>query len=152
MTHREGASVQRSSLDQNSPAALDVVAGVIFLSPDYLVLAERADKRTGKVVWEFPGGKVEQGETHAEALERELGEELGVVTKTLRWLYTSAVRTHTPLDVAFYLSQIVEGVPIPREHQSVKIVRRSALEGHAFHDADLEFVRFLSRQKPGFLQ
>lgn len=144
--------MQRPSRDLNLSAALDVVAGVIFLNPDYLILAEKADEGTERLIWEFPGGKVEAGESHAEALERELCEELGIVTKTVRWLYTSSIRTHQPMDVSFYLSQIVEGVPVPREHQSLKIVRRAALEGHVFRDADREFVRFLSQQNHEFLQ
>jgi mutator protein MutT len=143
--------LQQNCGDSNGSGATEVVAGVIALTPEFLLLAERMDKTTGALVWEFPGGKVEPGETHAEALERELKEELGIVTQTGRWLYTSFIRNERPLNVSFYLVQIIHGIPIPIEHTSLKILRRAALDGHDFHDADWEFVRFLQRQDDRFL-
>ena len=54
-----------------------VLAAVIQRGTSYLVCRRPADKRHGGL-WEFPGGKLELGETHFDAAKRELREELGV--------------------------------------------------------------------------
>jgi len=69
------------SIDPES--ALHVVAGVIRNSDGEVLLSRRQPGRHQAGKWEFPGGKVEQGETPAQALVRELREELGIETLTL---------------------------------------------------------------------
>ena len=63
--------------DSRSPA-LHVVAGVITDADGRILLARRAEGRELAGLWEFPGGKVEPGETPEAALARELEEELGL--------------------------------------------------------------------------
>ncbi|HOT35519.1 MAG TPA: 8-oxo-dGTP diphosphatase MutT [Candidatus Latescibacteria bacterium] len=60
-----------------SSRPIEVVAAVIRRGGRVLVTQRNPDSHMGGL-WEFPGGKVEPGETHAEALKRELREELGV--------------------------------------------------------------------------
>ncbi|ELR63701.1 5-methyl-dCTP pyrophosphohydrolase [Photobacterium marinum] len=76
-----------SSASQDKPEIL-VVAGVIEKEGKYL-LAQRFEHASQGGLWEFPGGKVEAGETPEQALERELQEELAIETETGDWLADS---------------------------------------------------------------
>ncbi len=60
--------------------ALKVVAGFLKKGDKFLLVRRPLNKKRGGL-WEFPGGKVEDGETLKEAIERELKEELGIETK-----------------------------------------------------------------------
>jgi 8-oxo-dGTP diphosphatase len=74
-----------------NPKAIDVVAGVIVRSDGRFLLGRRGQGSFYPGYWEFPGGKIEPGESPAEALCRELGEELGLQADRL---YPWLVRTH----------------------------------------------------------
>jgi mutator protein MutT len=76
-----------------SPAPIPVVAGVFFkLQPTpEVLLFQRAHSDVGGGLWEFPGGKVERGESDTQALMRELEEELSIRVKVLDFLGRSQV-------------------------------------------------------------
>ena len=61
---------------------IDVAAGIIQREDGKILLARRKPGSHLAGYWEFPGGKIEEGESPEECLERELLEELGIVTKT----------------------------------------------------------------------
>ena len=63
---------------------IDVVAGIIWKQGRFLA-ARRHGCKQGAGFWEFPGGKIEPGESKEEALTRELAEELGIVVQTARF-------------------------------------------------------------------
>ena len=93
-----GAAVLRTNTLKNGkearmpPKTIDVAAGVIFRADGRFLLGRRAPGSFYPGYWEFPGGKVEPEESPAEALCRELNEELGLrVERLYPWL----VRTHT---------------------------------------------------------
>lgn len=67
---------------------LRVVAAALFDSSGFVLLAERPAGKHMAGWWEFPGGKVGVGESDAEALERELREELGIESRALRAIAT----------------------------------------------------------------
>ena len=67
---------------------IDVVAAVIVKDNKFLI-TRRAPKLKLEGMWEFPGGKVEQGETPEEALKRELVEELKIETEIGNYIETS---------------------------------------------------------------
>lgn len=60
------------------------VVGAILLQGDRILVARRATHKSAPGLWEFPGGKVESGESPAQALEREIHEELGLRIKSLK--------------------------------------------------------------------
>jgi 8-oxo-dGTP diphosphatase len=65
------------------------VVGAILLKGDRILVARRAPHKSAPGLWEFPGGKVEFGESPPEALEREILEEMGLRVKSLSTLDTS---------------------------------------------------------------
>ena len=97
---------------------IPVVAGLIERA-GLLLLAQRGSgPRAG--LWEFPGGKVEDAETPAEALHRELAEELGIATQIGREVVSV---THAYPDLTIRLSAmeviVLGGQPNPREHKQI---------------------------------
>ena len=67
-----------SDLAVNKSPPMLVVAGALALADGRVLLQQRPEGRQHAGLWEFPGGKVEPGETPEAALVRELGEELGI--------------------------------------------------------------------------
>jgi 8-oxo-dGTP diphosphatase len=121
-----------------------VVAAAI-LHEGRVLVARRAphEKRGG--LWEFPGGKVEPGESDEKALAREIREELGVTVAVHERLAETA---HAYPDVSIllvaYRATILAGTPRPHEHAEVRWVGQGELEGLAWAPADeplLEAVR-----------
>ncbi len=126
-----------------------VVCGVIRNEVgEFLACLRPAGKHLGGC-WEFPGGKVEDGENHAEALERELLEELSIriivreaLTPVL-WDYGSRwIRLHP------YLCLIDTGTPAALEHAEVRWVGREELPALAWAAADIPIVEELLRSAP----
>ncbi len=66
----------------NFPTILPVAAGVLIDGDGCILLQKRPEDRTHGGLWEFPGGKIEHGESASAALARELAEELGVAIDT----------------------------------------------------------------------
>jgi 8-oxo-dGTP diphosphatase len=93
--------------------------------------------------WEFPGGKIEPGESHAEGLRREMREELGVDVLVGRELLTV---THEYADreveLHFYACEL-DGEPVPRLGQEMRWVSRTALRTLPFPPADETLIRQL---------
>jgi 8-oxo-dGTP diphosphatase len=99
---------------------VEVVAGII-LAPDHAFLM--ASRPPGKVYagyWEFPGGKVEPGESARAALDRELHEELGITpTRADPWLVRTYSYDHARVRIRFFRVTRWEGTPSPREGQGL---------------------------------
>lgn len=89
--------------------------------------------------WEFPGGKVEAGESSEDALVREVTEELGVTVAVTRWLAGSAPigSTHV-LTVA--VAELVSGDPEPVEHDEVRWLTAAELGSVDWLDPDRPFL------------
>ena len=122
-----------------------VVAAVILRKDEVLVTRRpRGGHMAGK--WEFPGGKIEKGETPREALRREIREELGcriaVGRRILRVNYRYPGK-FVRLD--FFRCGILEGEPHGREGQRVRWVKRPDLRKLDFPPADREILEHLSR-------
>ena len=123
-----------------------VVACALVDADRRVLIAQRpADKSMGGL-WEFPGGKVENGETPEGALIRELEEELGVFTKTA-CLAPLAFASHTYDDfhllMPLYVCRNWKGQPQPREHSALKWVRPQALRDYPMPPADEPLIAHL---------
>jgi 8-oxo-dGTP diphosphatase len=121
-----------------------VVAAVIRDADDKVLLTRRPDGRHMAGLWEFPGGKVHEGETPARALTRELVEELGVAIEVDSPI-TFAVHEETGMQIVllFYAARIVGGDPRPREGQAIAWVPPTELDRYPMPPADSALIRQL---------
>ena len=120
-----------------------VVAGVVRREGRLLLCRRPADRRCG-LLWEFPGGKLEPGESPEAALERELFEELGVRTRTGRVLDALRVCDEggtRDLLLLFYESELVSGEPQALDCAALDWVPPARLGEYALAPADAQFAR-----------
>ena len=124
--------------------SFNVVAAVIRDADDKVLLTRRPQGRHMAGLWEFPGGKVHDGETPARALTRELFEELGVAIEVDSPI-TFAVHEETGMQIVllFYAARIVRGDPRPREGQAIAWVPRTELDRYPMPPADSALIRQL---------
>ena len=133
----------QSELD--APAPIHVVAGVLCDTRGRILLARRTEGRDLAGAWEFPGGKLEPGESPAKALERELFEELGVRVGNIEPLICVPQRYASKsivLDVYTVLSYI--GKPKGREKQALAWSPLEKLISYPMPPADKPVVAALT--------
>lgn len=123
-----------------------VVAGVLERD-GLLLIGQRLKGDRHGLKWEFPGGKVEPGETPKDALKRELREELGIEASIGPEIarYEQCVTGRPPLVLLFHRVESFEGEPEPRTFQQILWEKPEALTGYDFLDGDLDFIRRLAR-------
>jgi len=93
--------------------SFDVAAGILCDAEGRVLIAERVGGGPFNGMWEFPGGKVEEGESPAAALERELSEELGLSAR-VRSPLTFAVHEEPGLRVLLLFYDVAAGGSAPR--------------------------------------
>jgi len=122
---------------------IDVVAGVIRCGDKFLICQRSEGHLAGR--WEFPGGKVREGEDPRETLRRELLEELGIEAEVGDILCRSAFRYGPELAVnlSFWEVKITSGRPRPLYHSRIEWVKACELGNYEFAEADLPMVRRL---------
>lgn len=123
---------------------IHVVAGVILNAQDEVLLALRPLHKHQGGLWEFPGGKVEQGEQVKAALARELLEELNLVVENAEPLLITEHDygdKHVRLDV--WIVSRFSGDVQGREGQQLRWVKRSELPQYQFPAANLPIVQAL---------
>jgi 8-oxo-dGTP diphosphatase len=122
------------------------VVGAVIRRDDTILCAQRGQDASLPGLWEFPGGKIEPGETPREALQREIIEELdcrvevGAEVTTTTYEYSfGTVRLTT-----FYC-QLVGGTPVLSEHAAVRWLHPSTLHTLEWAPADLPAVEIIQR-------
>ena len=129
------------------PLRILLVAACALVDADgRVLLSQRPEGKQLAGLWEFPGGKVEPGETPEETLVRELTEELGIVTKPacLAPLTFASHRYETfHLLMPLYVCRRFEGIPEGREGQKLKWVRPRDMRNYPMPPADEPLIPFL---------
>jgi 8-oxo-dGTP diphosphatase len=120
-----------------------VVVGAAIVRGGRVLAARRMAPASAAGRWEFPGGKVEPGETEAESLVREIVEELGVRVTVLGWL-----AGEQPIGARYVLrvglASLDDGEPTPTEHDQVRWLSADELDDVDWLDGDRPFLAELS--------
>jgi 8-oxo-dGTP diphosphatase len=125
-----------------------VVAALIFKDGKVLV-CQRTRHQTMPLKWEFPGGKIEEGEQPRDALRRELDEELGIEARIGEEV--ARIRHEYPnggmVELRFFVVHEYGGKVENRIFRDVRWAKRSELSSYDFLEADLELVQDLAKGK-----
>lgn len=130
-----------------------VVAAVIERSDRRLLIGQRRKNDTSPLKWEFPGGKVRDGESPEVALGRELQEELGVTlvkSVELGRVRHQYAETHDDLEIRFFAAAIAESELTPRTFEKIAWALPKELGEYDFLAANRELIAQLAtgRIKP----
>jgi 8-oxo-dGTP diphosphatase len=116
--------------------ALRVVAAVVERNGTYLI-TQRRPTAVLPLLWEFPGGKVESGETDAEALRREMRYRLDVEIELGKLIsYTNHPYENYELDLYLYECSIPHGDPLATNVNAFRWVRSDEFDQYPFTPAD----------------
>jgi 8-oxo-dGTP diphosphatase len=137
--------------DLPSPTAggtplLLVAACVLIDGSGRVLIARRPEGRAMAGLWEFPGGKLEPGESPEDALARELREELGIdVSRACLAPFVFASHTYERfhLLMPLFLCRRWQGTPVPREGQTIRWVTPDELGDYPFLPADRPLLPML---------
>ncbi|CAM3707633.1 (deoxy)nucleoside triphosphate pyrophosphohydrolase [Elizabethkingia occulta] len=120
-----------------------VVCGVIFNEGRILLCRRKPEKSLGGY-WEFPGGKIEVGETEEESLVRELQEELGIKVDIGKYFKTVVHNYDTfTIELVAYICRSEQSVCVLTDHDEYKWVEKSELLNWKLAAADIPIAKEL---------
>ena len=122
------------------------VVAALIVRGDEILCCQRTEHQALPLKWEFPGGKIEAGETPPEALRRELEEELGIRAEIGAEI-TRILHTYlngNSVDLHFFIVERFENELQNRIFRDVRWVKRTYLPALDFLDADKELVSRLA--------
>ena len=124
-------------------SVINCVGALIKKNENYLI-ARRANVSLAGY-WEFPGGRVEKGETDEEALKRELKEELNIETVIGDFICSN---THDygdfKIDLHLYKVKSFSGNIIKSEHEDIKWISKVEFDNYKFAPADIPIIEKLN--------
>ena len=120
---------------------VEVVAALIWDNNKFMICQRPADKARA-LLWEFVGGKVEPGETKAQALIRECREELAI-TLDVGEVFMDVIHEYPDITVHLTLfnATIAEGVPQKLEHNDIRWITPAVIPNYEFCPADEEILK-----------
>ena len=126
---------------------IDVVAAIVRDEAGRVLITQRTPGRSMAGWWEFPGGKIEPGETAAVALARELAEELGITVRGCR-PYERLEHAYADRRVRLEVRAVTgyEGSPAGREGQALRWVAPRELPSAGLLPADLPVAARLAEE------
>ncbi len=116
-----------------------IVTAAIMLKDGRVLIAKRKE---GK--WEFPGGKVEKGESAEECVKRELKEEMGIEVKKIKF-FVKARDEENGIELRVFLVKF-EGNLMAKEHEEIKWVGMREIFNYDFMNADRKVIKELKKR------
>jgi 8-oxo-dGTP diphosphatase len=125
-----------------------IVTAAIIQKEDCILLARRSAGEKLAGLWEFPGGKVENGESPEECLARELHEELGIGVKVGAKCAESLHQyDHGSFRIVAYFVEWLAGEPQPCVHDRIEWVKIDEISGYELLPADIPIATSLKKLK-----
>lgn len=122
-----------------------VVGAIIENEQKEILCALRGPEMTLPNYWEFPGGKVEQGESKEEALKREIQEELGCTIEVYEHIEDTTYEYEKVIvRLETFMAKVVSGSPVASEHAELKWMTRQELPSLNWAPADIPAIEKLS--------
>ncbi len=123
-----------------------IIVGAAIVVDGRLLGCERAEPPEAAGRWEFPGGKVESGESDEAALIRECEEELGVHIGIRERIGTDVPLAHGRAVLRVWLADLLDGEPQAIEHASLRWLTADELDSVPWLPADAPIVAELARR------
>lgn len=119
---------------------IEVTAAIICKDGKFLI-CQRPKGKNCELLWEFPGGKIEPGETGEQCIVREIQEELGVTLRILR-KFTDVIYEYPDRTVHlhFYITEIESGELVRKEHNAFAWIPKEDIPNYQFCPADAKML------------
>lgn len=128
--------------------------------PDYIPVTAAIIEKDGKILiarrrhplmgyhWEFPGGKLEEGESLEDCLKREIMEELGIMITVGRLVSSRkhVLNCQSAIVLYAYHAEYISGEIVLTDHDAIAWVTREELEQYTFPDPDSQVVKDLNKE------
>ncbi len=130
------------SPDRHSGLKKIEVVAALLVNGDQVLIAQRKSSDSGAGFWEFPGGKVETGETHEQALEREIQEELEISIRVLKLLGSHEVTTpnQKQIHLSLFAAQVGSRDFVLNDHDDARWVSWKDLVKYSFLQGNILFL------------
>ncbi|KMT58607.1 8-oxo-dGTP diphosphatase MutT [Paenilisteria newyorkensis] len=123
------------------------VVGAIIQKNNKILCVQRADSAVNGADWEFPGGKIEPGETPEQALIREVQEEIGcAITVNQAFDHTVYAYEFANVHLTCFLCDLITGEPVLHVHQAMKWLNTNELSDLKWSPANLPAVEKLQKK------
>lgn len=122
-----------------------VVGAIIENDQQEILCALRGPEMTLPNYWEFPGGKIEKGESKEEALKREIREELGCVIEVFEHIEDTTYEYEKVIvRLETFMAKVISGIPVVSEHAEIKWVSKEDLPTLNWAPADIPAIEKLT--------
>ena len=138
---------QSGNASQSHTGNLTQVVAALIFRGDRLMICQRPEHKPRALLWEFPGGKVEPGETRQQALKRECKEELDVEVEPGK-IFMEVTHKYPDMTIhlTLFLSEIKMGEPKLLEHQDICWVTPEETAHYPFCPADEEILNRIRKE------
>lgn len=119
---------------------IEVTAAIIFRDGKFLI-CQRPKGKNCELLWEFPGGKIEPGETGEQCIVREIQEELGVTLRVIQKL-TDVIYEYPDrvVHLHFFVTEIESGELTRKEHNAFAWITKEDIPHYQFCPADAQML------------